>query len=235
MSRNSATFWLPKIEAAALPVPRTIVIPYDHPACRPAFDGDRSEEIERLIGEVWRAAREIGPPAFLRTDLASAKHSGPAAYKVESDHELPSALFQTLEDNELKFSIGGPDPRALLVREFLDLKAPFSAFRGLPIAREFRFFAHQVRVLCWHPYWPPEALALARPSSPQWRALLNDISVSPPPYHLDCLRGLAMRAAYACGGGAWSVDFAEDRAGKWWLIDMAVAADSFHWPGCEAR
>jgi hypothetical protein len=40
-------------------------------------------------------------------------------------------------------------------------------------------------------------------------------------------------AARACGGGRWSVDFCQDVHGKWWLPDMATAADSFHWPGCE--
>ena len=28
-------------------------------------------------------------------------------------------------------------------------------------------------------------------------------------------------------GGAWSVDYLEDKEGKWWLIDMALAKHSF--------
>jgi hypothetical protein len=29
-------------------------------------------------------------------------------------------------------------------------------------------------------------------------------------------------------GGAWSVDFAQDSMGKWWMLDMALAYNSFH-------
>jgi hypothetical protein len=28
--------------------------------------------------------------------------------------------------------------------------------------------------------------------------------------------------------GSWSVDFAKDRDGKWWLIDIALAEQSWH-------
>jgi len=39
---------------------------------------------------------------------------------------------------------------------------------------------------------------------------------------------MALRAVRAVGKGSWSVDFALDANGKWWLIDMALAADSWH-------
>jgi len=42
---------------------------------------------------------------------------------------------------------------------------------------------------------------------------------------------MAIEAAKVCDG-RWSVDFARDRSGKWWLIDMALMAASWHWPGC---
>ena len=38
---------------------------------------------------------------------------------------------------------------------------------------------------------------------------------------------MARTAVEAVGGSAWSVDFVEDKPGKWWLIDMALAKDSW--------
>ena len=34
--------------------------------------------------------------------------------------------------------------------------------------------------------------------------------------------------------GAWSLDFAMDKSGVWWAIDMAPAERSYHWPDCTA-
>ena len=67
---------------------------------------------------------------------------------------------------------------------------------------------------------------------PDWRDLLAESHVLSAE-DLAALDRMAFRAARACGGGKWSVDFALDRAGKFWLIDMAVAEDSYHWPGCQ--
>jgi hypothetical protein len=224
---NSALIWLPKITDAGLPVPKTIIVPYVHHECLSIFDGQASSEFSRLSDAVMVAAKEIGFPVFIRTDLTSAKHSGPNAYKIDSDgHNGPIA--ETLEDTEMKMWLEPRGPEAFLVREFLVLNAPFTAFRDLPIAREFRFFADADGVKCWHPYWPPESIEEHRPSCDDWRSKLDAIQSNPP----SDLFVMAVEAAKACGGRSWSVDFCQDVNGKWWLPDMATAADSFHWEGC---
>jgi hypothetical protein len=48
----------------------------------------------------------------------------------------------------------------------------------------------------------------------------------------DELKEMAIKAATVCGGDC-SVDFAMDNSGKWWLIDMAQAECSWHWPSCN--
>lgn len=226
MNRNSALIWLPAIEAAGLPTPQTIIVPYDHHACASIFDGESSPEFNRLTDAIMNAGRTIGFPVFIRTDLSSAKHSGIDAICVSADgHNQP--IFETLEDNEMKFWMEREGPKAFLVRKFLELDAPFTAFLGLPIAREFRFFADENGVLCFHAYWPEETIK--RPSCSNWKELLAELNSTPPP---DSLAIMAVRAATACGGGRWSVDFCKDVRGKWWLLDMARAEDSFHWEGC---
>lgn len=228
MNRNSALIWLSAIEAAGLPTPRTIVVPYDHRGCSSIFDGIPSAEFFRLCDAVNDAAIQIGFPVFIRTDLGSAKHSGPSAFCIDQDG-VNAPICETLEDQELKFWMERHGPSAFLVREYLKLKAPFTAFRGLPIAREFRFFADAKQVYCWHPYWPADSIEDHRPSVENWRELLADMHRAPE--NPDLWR-MATTAAAACGGGKWSVDFCEDVDGKWWLVDMATAGDSFHWPDC---
>ncbi len=231
MNRNSALIWLPAIHAAGLPVPKTIIVPYKHHECIGIFDGEKSEEFERLVVSVMDAGRRIGFPVFIRTDLSSAKHSGPKAYKIEADGQS-QPVFETLEDNEMKFFMEREGPLAFLVREFVSLEAPFTAFRDLPIAREFRFFANAETVHCWHPYWPAETIEENRPSIATWRDALAELHCAP---KVPELWYMAVAAAKACGGGDWSVDFCRDVNGKWWLSDMAVAEDSYHWPECERK
>lgn len=175
------------------------------------------------------AAREIGFPVFIRTDLASAKHSGPKAYKIETDGES-QPIGETLEDNEIKFWMEREGPSAFLVRKFLSLRSEFTAFHGLPIAREFRFFADENGVKCYHPYWPEETIEDYRPSREDWRECLRDLQRIPKAPELWYM---AVEAAKACGDGEWSVDFCQDVDGKWWLLDMATAEDSFHHPECK--
>lgn len=228
VNKNSALIWLPAIEAIGLPTPKTIIVRYSHHECLSIFDGERSVEFDRLCDAVMKAAGEIGFPVFIRTDLSSAKHSGPRAYKIEADgHNAPIA--ETIEDNELKFWMGRAGPKAFLVRQFLELDAAFTAFRDLPIAREFRFFADETKVYCWHAYWLAETIEEHRPSRADWRECLAEHHKVPKD---PALWIMAVAAAKACGGGKWSVDFCLDKNGKWWLLDMATAEDSYHWPGC---
>ena len=228
---NSALMWLPKIIAAGLPVPRTEIVSYQHDLVVPIFDGEESAELDRLEKGVKIAAEKIGYPVFIRTDLASAKHSGPKSYRATSPAGIGQVVLSTIEDNELKFWMhprGGP--QAILVREFLILPAPFTAFHGLPISREWRLFADRERVWCSHFYWPTMALE-EQPGLPgNWRELLAELQQ--PFIERPLLEGMAIQAAGAVGGGTWSVDFAQDADGKWHLIDMAQACDSWHWPGC---
>ncbi len=237
MNPNSALRWLPPITAAGLLVPRTTVIPYKHHEICPAFDGEDCPALVELAAKVDAAAAEFPGPVFIRTDLGSAKHSGPKAYKVD-DEPCGNALYRLLEDQEMKFWTAQP-PEAILVREFLTLEAKFEAFSGLPVNREFRVFSAGLHDLCLHAYWPHTAVEehVDESKYPNWRADLSALHELSDIDRLE-LQALARQAVLAiCRAeksiGFWSVDFAQDVSGKWYLIDMATARDSFHWPGCE--
>jgi len=231
MNRNSALIWLPKIEALGLPTPKTIIIPYDHNIFIAMLEGEgRPKTFEPTIEAVKNACGKIGYPCFIRTDLASAKHDGPASYLAINDTIIKQILARTVEDNEMKFWLSGEPPVAFLVRKFLFLDAPFKAFNGLPIAREWRLFANPEKLICFHPYWPKEAIKFYGKEPKYWEKQLADHHYKPSKF--KNLETMAIQAAKACGG-EWSVDFAMDILGKWWLIDMAVKQDSWHWKDCK--
>lgn len=234
MNPTSSLYWLPLVTDAGLPVPRTVNVPYDHMAFVAMISDDEDyPELKSVVDAVCEAADDIGGAVFIRTDLASAKHDGPAAYRLD-EPESASALAilgKTVEDNEIKFWLDpNANPTVFLVRQFLELDAPFRSFgfgdEGHPIAREWRLFATADGVVCRHFYWPEHAVEDGRPTDPNWRALLIDLAAQPPPTELD---EMAVRAAAVCSEvKEWSVDFACDVHGKWWLIDMADADVSWH-------
>ena len=233
MNPNSALIWLPKIVAAGLPTPRTEIVEYGHHSIASIFDGAKSVVFENLVAGVVGACERIGYPVFVRTDLASAKHSGPGAYRISNETEVASRMYATLEDNEMKFWLEAEGPKAILVREWIAFDSPFSAFADHPINREWRFFADGNHVFCFHPYWPEDAITFyadAMVAPIDWRERLRELHKVPD--CIDELKELSIRAAALYGATA-SVDIAQDKHGKWWVIDMALAEGSVHWQGCE--
>lgn len=224
---TSALYWYPRIES--LPTPKTILIPFDWNDIIRALDG---EAVDWHREELEAAGETLGYPVFLRTDLTSAKHSGPSVYRIESREEFAQKMWLTLEDNAMKDQA----PSAWMVREWLDLDAPFAAFDEHPIANEWRFFASPTKIHCRHFYWPTAAMQFwnrfgGEPEG--WREALRKMNSRNPPLRLY---EWAKVAASVCQDfPTWSVDFAKDKSGKWWLIDMAQASSSWHPERCQNR
>lgn len=220
---SSALIWLPAICAAGLPVPRTEIVPLNPSDLYPTLDG-LALRPGFPFESLEAACERIGYPVFLRTDLSSAKHRGREAWKVESRTDIICSALLTFEDNFLK-DIGSAC-RAWLIREFLPLRSDFEAFNGLPIGREWRLFADQDGAQCSHYYWPATAFRQEMDLPEDWKERLAALSIEPP--ELAQLKDMATEAARAVGAHAWSVDFAQDVTGKWWLLDMARAEQSWH-------
>jgi hypothetical protein len=246
-SKDRLTYWFPKLQNGLQEyLPKTEVVPYNHFKFIEHLEEASSEwrmtkyflsgELRQLFEDSWNAVQKLMPLSqdgvFVRTDLASAKHDGPSTYLIKDKTDMYKALARTAEDNEIKFGLFGPIPSAFVFRQFLKLNTAFTAFGGLPIANEWRFFATGKRVECFHFYWPDDAIRDA--SVPDWKDRLaklqrNAIGAILPPFQLHALAIDAVRlVGDAETGDAWSVDFAEDVNGKFWLIDMADANRSWH-------
>jgi len=236
-SLNSALYWFPRIEQAELKVPKTIFVTYNHNKWIEAVEGELDSYksvIEKTLSEIEIAAQEIGYPVFFRTDLASAKHSGTEAYLIKNKDDILRVIWAAVEDNELKLWMSPDQPSAFMIREFINLDAPFIAFGGHPIAREWRYFTYNNEVLCKHFYWPEDTIKFftseyhSGNEPDNWKQQLASLNTPVPNLDQE-----AVSAALNCDDyNFWSIDFAQDKSGQYWLIDMALGENSWH-PECQ--
>jgi len=128
----------------------------------------------------------------------------------------------------------------LIARKLIPTTAVFLAFDGnLPITKERRYFVQDDKVVCHHPYWPPDAFVRRDGGCwaneaifPRWRKALCDMNQQDAE-EVELLSRLSSDIGRELGG-AWSVDWLwSEQEGQWYMIDMAEADKSYHWPGCE--
>lgn len=227
MNPNSAFYWLPRVTdldaEVAIETPRSHLIPIDFMDAIGVIEGDRPARACLPMESLHAAAADLDLPVFVRSDLKSAKHQGEQAMVAWTPDQLASVCARVLASNVQTMH----RPAALCLREHLDLDVLFYD-GGTPIAREFRVFADDEAADRIVPYWPIESVDEPEDVSRQEaRELLADAQVLLDGEG-DYLETAATAAAAACpAADAWSVDFAYDSAGRWWLIDMARREDSW--------
>ncbi len=243
--RNCLSYWFPKLQASGVPVPETHIVRTEA-ELMVLLGGQEPEEYLDFLNDLARACVSVGFPAFLRTGQGSGKHEWSRTCCVQDLAELESHVAALVEWSELVDFFGLPTD-VWAVRRFLDLESSFTAFRDFPVNKERRYFIRDGKVVCQHPYWPEAAIAegveggggrslvpkrpVLRPGTPaDWRERLATLNHQTPEEvaHLTALSEQVARHFE----GAWSLDWACDRQGQWWAIDMAQAAQSFHWPEC---
>jgi len=232
MDLNALSYWFPLLESAGLPVPKTIIVPMCADASLSAsylIGGDKIEdphpELDIFFQKMKTAADQIGYPAFLRTDHTSGKHEFSQTCHVTSAETLNRNIFRLVEFSELCSVFGLPHNNWAL-RELLPVKTFGTCpnYSDMPVAREFRMFVNDGRVECYHPYWPLKALQDGGHSGDGYQDLCK-------PDNEEDLLDLARRAGRAVPGH-WSIDILDTQRGLY-IIDMAVACESYHWEGCD--
>ena len=225
MDKTSMLYWYPRLERLDIPMPKTWVVEIKGWEYYGYLDGKKPfpkiKEVEGLI-------KTLPFPLFMRSDYHSAKHSWRDTCYLAVPERFGQQLYNLVEMHALEDIMGMPF-NAVVFREFLPLRYSFKAFKGMPVAREFRFFCDKGKVLCYHPYWPPASIR--NPDVMDWAARLEVLSaitedeVKLLSAHIDQLKDALPEH--------WSVDFAQHQNGSWYLTDMALAERSYHWPGCE--
>lgn len=227
--QSSMFYWFPKIATLGngIRVPKTVMIQTDFSAMLAMIMEGRPEDlptVERTVEDVRVAANLLGWPVFLRTDQLSDKHSWRRTCYCPDLETLSHHMGNLTESSYMLLDMQ-TQSTGFAVREFLRLKSSFTAFEGMPVAREFRFFVEGDKVIHWQPYWPPDSIR--EPSATDWRELLAEMNeITAPEFAVLEAQSVTVGRAIP---GQWSVDFAQDVDGKWWLIDMARGEVSFKW------
>jgi hypothetical protein len=230
--KTALSYWFPRIEAAGLPVPRTILLNMPEAAQESiwaAFDGNEAGNPKAFFDEIANAAAEVGYPAFLRTDHTSGKHDWNRTCFLPNEESIPNCVFSIAEFSEINGMFGELPWTRWAVRELLPT-IPIGhcqRYGDMPICREFRVFVTDDNIRCWHPYWPLHALeqgGAVYDGEFDYEAFCNPGAEQPR------LEDIAIAAGEAVGG-SWSVDILETAKG-WFLTDMAEAHKSYHWDGC---
>lgn len=256
---NCLSYWWPKIvPAAGIPMPKTVLVQADEHKLKKILDGPNrgdAAEFTRLEKAIARQVDgvEIKYPFFLRTGQHSGKHSWRKTCRVPDRDSLGKHIFELIELSEMMGFFGLPQ-NIWAVREMLPVQPLeyLERYHGMPLVREIRCFIDGGSIVCAHAYWPEaairEGLACGHvPSAGSPAELFGFDSDNPCP---DCDRranelflaagaddrgwlphALALARLFEKEGHAWSADFLSTERG-WFLTDMAVAGDSFHYPGC---
>jgi len=227
--RNDLAFWFEKLASTGVEVPRTTIVRVDGPLRGNA--NEDTPDLTRLVEKITWVSEMYGFPVFLRTGHGSGKHEWKDTCWVTSRDEVRRNVLNLLEWCETVDMIGLPT-ETWAVRERLPLVTTFRAFGGgMPVNKERRYFIEDGRVVCHHPYWPDEAIWGA--DCDDWRARVASLSEESPE-EVGELTALSERVSRAFDG-AWSLDWAATTDGRWVAIDMAVAAESWHWESCPMR
>lgn len=222
-------YWYPKIKELPIPQPKTEFVLHDE-HWWDYLDGRKFAKED--ISKLKKAIAKFGYPVFMRTDLCSGKHQYLKCCYVDNEPSIESALYNLIEQNALR-DLWFSD---IIVREFIHLDYRFRAFDGLPIAAERRYFIIDGKVACHHPYWVEDAIRFDQRSErwerTNWRKCLQELNTETET-EIAILSNYAELVASVLEGN-WSIDFARAKDGMWYLIDMALAEESWH-PPCKNK
>jgi hypothetical protein len=225
--KNRLGYWYPTVMKLGIPNPETIIVPLDRWAGMAWMEGEKPLPTA-FKDQYQEACDRLGYPVFVRTDEASGKHDWRDSCYVENARsDIWRHLQRVIEFNEMA-DIMGLNYSAICVRRYVKPASLFTAWRGMPVGREYRFFARDGKLECFHPYWFEDAIAKDynshQPPLPKdWKAKLAELYLDTPPGSLAVWAEDVTKAL----GGYWSVDFLyADK--KWWLTDMALGDASYH-------
>lgn len=224
---SSLLNWYPKINGK-LPTPKTSILELtgnDRSNLYRLLDGKKINA--RLEKKIHKMSDKMPEPFFLRTDQASGKHEWRYTCYVTDRSKIMHHIARLIEYHECA-DIMGIRFNALVFREYLPLQSRFTAFEGMPVAPEWRYFVKDGYPVCKHFYWVKEAIR--NPSRDDWELLHQKMQVLSP---LDSETLDKYATIFAENNpGYWSVDFALTRNDRWVFIDAARGEISWHPAEC---
>ena len=223
---NSMLLWHQKIKNLDIPQPKTEQYIFPEEDLKYLYE----EKFKFDMDTLKKIAKKIGYPLFVRTDLASGKHSWNRSCYVEREKDLERHIIEVIESNLLA-DLFGLKFKALFFREFIPMDSKFTAFWGeMPVNPERRYFIKDGKIQCHHHYWIEEAIR--KPSIKDWKKVLKKINTETKK-EIEFLSKYVMEICKIFPKGYHSVDFCKAKDGRWILIDMATGESSWHYDKCK--
>jgi hypothetical protein len=223
--KNSMFYWYPIVQKCDIPSPKTVLVPFKGKIEYKIFDGEKSKDYSAFVKLLETEADKIGYPLFMRTDETSNKFEWGSSCYIASKDKLYGNLLCILEMIEMSFGLGF---KGVALREFLKLESTFTSHRGMPVAKEFRLFVRNGKLECLHPYWPKASI---KTKEDKWENKLDQLRLLNPDDINTILQNIAKFGSEL--PEYWSIDFCKTTEGKWYLTDMAIGEDSYHWSTCS--
>jgi hypothetical protein len=224
---SSLLNWYPKIEGK-VPTPATQVLKLTKEEYSNLYNLLDGKPISKTLEKkIIKMARGMNEPFFLRSDQASGKHEWKDTCYVEDRAKIMQHVAALVEWHACA-DMMGVRFTALVFRDYLPLQSRFTAFNGMPVAPEWRYFVRDGKNVCRHHYWVKDAIW--NPSVTNWEELHEKMT------HLSH-REIMLLDKYATifaenNPGYWSVDFALTHDFGWVLIDAARGEVSWHPAEC---
>jgi hypothetical protein len=229
MDKNCLSYWFPILQSVVpANVPRTIIIPAPPDGLTSLLVGQQPDEWPMFLLALRGAGKAVGYPCFLRSGHTSDKHSWDKTCYIAKPEDFGSHVCSIVDFSECCSLIGLPY-NVWAVREWLNGPIIGTAPRycNMPVRREFRIFIRDGKIQCGHPYWPVDALLSGGCNEDTMAQVeaMNHLGIDRQGLHY-----LVSKVATVFDG-YWSVDCLWTNQG-WFVTDMALGDDSWHWPGC---
>lgn len=227
--RACLSYWGPKTQELASPA-----TDYRSRDLTPKMLSEKGEEFRDVVAEVQQMAKnfgkEFGWPLFFRTGQTSGKHNWNRTCKLEAAEDVESHMRNLAQHSHIVSMVGLP-LNVWAVREWLDIEHKFTAFGGMPIGREFRYFVQEGKIIHEQPYWPPESIE-GHTEADRWEEKLRKMNGRS---GTSFARSLAQQVAerieerFDHPDSCWSVDVCKTETRGWMMTDMAPAERSYFW------
>lgn len=220
---NSMTFWFPILQDIGIPVPKTIFVHLDPADRRALSDHQAPKGISRFMNELTEAIKNVGVPAFLRTEFLSDKHAWKDTCFINqtSKEYLLRHLIRLAETSELADIERGIQYHFFAIRQMIPTAPVLTYFAGdMPITTEIRYFVRNGAIECKHPYWPREVFEEVEELDYESLTTIDPTEQA----ELDKMANFIGHHF----SGLWSIDFLRSKDGQWYCTDMALGERSFH-------
>lgn len=245
-NENNFSKWYPKIKDCGIRQPKTAIFDVPDDVIKAFYMEHQVEDTETVYTWVKDQVMANLPddlrkrPIFVKNSVYSNKFNFKSCAIFPEVHQLTTSL---IDINYSALTLGADGSNEAVIREriFYDRTKTPCIYNGMPLRNEFRVFydfdAHKVlyTVNYWDYDYCSQAIEHIITDKIIFDAMRYSISqgFSNNVAKVEALVDEHMKSVDL--KGKWSIDILKDESDCFWLIDMALAANSTYWSVARCR